>query len=278
MPEHHPRKRFGQHFLHDRGIVQRILDAFDPQPGETLVEIGPGPGALTRPLLARSALLHVVELDRDLAARLRTDFPPDRLVVHEADALKFDFCALAPHTDVQVSRETGGRERPPPHGKLRLIGNLPYNISTPLLFHLLDQGTCIQDMLFMLQKEVVDRMAAAPGGKDYGRLSVMIQWQLRVEKLFDVHPGAFTPPPKVDSSVVRLVPHATPLIQVRDPKLFAYVVRAAFAQRRKTLRNNLKNLCSGDRLAALGIDPQRRAETLTLAEFATLANALPPVA
>jgi 16S rRNA (adenine1518-N6/adenine1519-N6)-dimethyltransferase len=305
-----PKKRFGQHFLHDRGIVQRILDAFDPQPGETLVEIGPGPGALTRPLLARHTPLHVVELDRDLAAHLRADFPPEQLVVHEADALKFDFCALAPHTDVQVSRddsmdaggtspgmgevdragswrsrampgavaETGSRERPPPGGTLRLIGNLPYNISTPLLFHLLDQSACIQDMLFMLQKEVVDRMAAAPGGKDYGRLSVMIQWRLRVEKLFDVRPGAFTPPPKVDSSVVRLVPHATPPIQVRDVDDFARVVRAAFAQRRKTLRNNLKGLISGDRLAALGIDPQRRAETLTLTEFAALANALPPLA
>ena len=272
-----PKKRFGQHFLHDRGVVQRILDVFDPQPGETLVEIGPGPGALTRPLLERHSPLHVVELDRDLAARLRTDsdrwlparstspipglVPPDQLVVHEADALRFDFCALAPIG-----------------GKLRVIGNLPYNISTPLLFHLLDQSACIQDMLFMLQKEVVDRMAAAPGGKDYGRLSVMIQWRLRVEKLFDVRPGAFTPPPKVDSSVVRLVPHATPLIQVRDADVFAHLVRAAFAQRRKTLRNNLKGLMTGDRLAALGIDPQRRAETLTLAEFAALANALPPVA
>jgi 16S rRNA (adenine1518-N6/adenine1519-N6)-dimethyltransferase len=258
MPHIQPKKRFGQHFLHDRGIVQRILDAFNPQPGETLVEIGPGPGALTRPLLERSTPLHVVELDRDLAARLRSDFPPEQLVVHEADALRFDFCSL-----ISTS------------GKLRLIGNLPYNISTPLLFHLLDQGACIQDMLFMLQKEVVDRLAAAPGGKDYGRLSVMIQWRLRVEKLFDVRPGAFTPPPKVDSSVVRLVPHAVPPIQVRDANVFAHVVRAAFAQRRKTLRNNLKGLMSSDQLAALGIDPQRRAETLTLAEFAALANALP---
>jgi 16S rRNA (adenine1518-N6/adenine1519-N6)-dimethyltransferase len=261
MPRIQPKKRFGQHFLHDRGVVQRILDAFDPQPGETLVEIGPGPGALTRPLLERSAPLHVVELDRDLAARLRSDFPAGKLVVHEADALKFDFCALTP---------TGG--------KLRVIGNLPYNISTPLLFHLLDQSTCIQDMLFMLQKEVVDRLAAAPGGKDYGRLSVMIQWQLLVEKLFDVPPGAFTPPPKVDSSVVRLVPHSVPPVQVRDAEVFAQVVRAAFAQRRKTLRNNLKGLLTTDRLESLGIDPQRRAETLTLAEFAELANALSPVA
>ena len=261
MSSPHPKKRFGQHFLHDRNVVGRIVTALAPHAGDHVVEIGPGTGALTHELAARLSHFDAVELDRDLLAHLQSSVPPGRLTLHSADALKFDFCRL-----MQEGR------------KLRLVGNLPYNISTPLLFHLLDQGTCIQDMLFMLQKEVVDRMAAAPGGKDYGRLSVMIQWQLRVEKLFDVHPGAFTPPPKVDSSVVRLVPHATPLIQVRDPKLFAYVVRAAFAQRRKTLRNNLKNLCSGDRLAALGIDPQRRAETLTLAEFATLANALPPVA
>jgi 16S rRNA (adenine1518-N6/adenine1519-N6)-dimethyltransferase len=270
IPHLQPKKRFGQHFLHDRGIVQRILDAFDPQPGETLVEIGPGPGALTRPLLERCTTLHVVELDRDLAAHLRADSDhwlparstsPAQLVVHEADALKFDFCSLAPAG-----------------GTLRIIGNLPYNISTPLLFHLLEQRHCIGDMLFMLQKEVVDRMAAAPGGKDYGRLSVMIQWQLRVEKLFDVRPGAFTPPPKVDSSVVRLVPHATPPIQVRDADAFAQLVRAAFAQRRKTLRNNLKGLMTAESLEALGIDPQRRAETLTLVEFAAIANALPPAA
>jgi 16S rRNA (adenine1518-N6/adenine1519-N6)-dimethyltransferase len=261
MPHIQPKKRFGQHFLHDHGVVQRILDAFDPQPGETLVEIGPGPGALTRPLLERCTTLHVVELDRDLAAHLRTGFPPAQLAVHEADALKFDFCSLVPE---------GGR--------LRIIGNLPYNISTPLLFHLLEQRHCIGDMLFMLQKEVVDRMAAAPGGKDYGRLSVMLQWQLRVEKLFDVPPGAFTPPPKVDSSVVRLVPHALAPVQVRDAAAFAQVVRAAFAQRRKTLRNNLKGLMPAATLESLGIDPQRRAETLTLVEFAAVANALPPAA
>jgi 16S rRNA (adenine1518-N6/adenine1519-N6)-dimethyltransferase len=277
MPSFQPKKRFGQHFLHDRGIVQRILDAFDPQPDETLVEIGPGPGALTKPLLERCTRLHVVELDRDLAAQLRANsdrwlparstspvpglVAPERLVVHEADALRFDFGALAP-----------------PGGKIRLIGNLPYNISTPLLFHLLDQERYIHDMLFMLQKEVVDRMAAAPGGKDYGRLSVMIQWRLRVEKLFDVHPGAFTPPPKVNSSVVRLVPHAQPPVQVHHAGVFARVVQASFAQRRKTLRNNLKGLMTAETLEALGIDPQRRAETLTLAEFAALANALPPAA
>jgi len=257
MPEHRARKRFGQHFLHDRGVVNRILDALNPQPDETLVEIGPGLGALTRPLLERVPHLHVVELDRDLAARLRAEFPTTRLTVHEADALKFDFCVLAP----------GG-------GKLRLIGNLPYNISTPLLFHLLNQERCIADMLFMLQKEVVERMSAAPGSKDYGRLTVMIQWRLAVRKLFDVRPGAFTPPPRVDSSVLRLIPHAAPPIAVEDPRRFAQLVQAAFAHRRKTLRNNLKGLLPTETIAALGIDPGRRAETLTLTEFAALAGAM----
>jgi 16S rRNA (adenine1518-N6/adenine1519-N6)-dimethyltransferase len=260
VSEHRPRKRFGQNFLRDRGVVQRILAALDPQPGETIVEIGPGLGALTQPLLERLPLLHVVELDRDLAARLRAGHSPERLSVHEADALKFDFCSLA----------ASGK-------KLRLIGNLPYNISTPLLFHLLDQRRCVHDMLFMLQKEVVERMAAVPGGRDYGRLSVMIQSQMQVEKLFDVRPGAFHPPPKVDSSVVRLVPHATPPVTIRDAEGFARLVKAAFAQRRKTLRNNLKGLLPAETIAVLGIEPERRAETLTLAEFATLANALPPV-
>jgi len=254
--EHRARKRFGQHFLHDRGIIQRILAALAPQPGDIIVEIGPGLGALTRPLLEHCAPLHVVELDRDLAARLRAEFPPERLVVHEADALKFDFRALA-----------GDR-------RLRIVGNLPYNVSTPLLFHLLDQADCISDMLFMLQKEVVERMAATPGSKDYGRLSVMLQWRLQVEKLFDVRPGAFTPPPKVDSAVVRLTPHAAPLVAVDDADALARVVRAAFSQRRKTLRNTLRGLLTPEALQALDIDPTRRAETLSLAEFARLANSL----
>jgi 16S rRNA (adenine1518-N6/adenine1519-N6)-dimethyltransferase len=255
--QHRPRKRFGQHFLHDRGIVQRILDAFDPKPGETVVEIGPGLGALTRPLLERLPHLHVVEFDRDLVTRLRADFPPERLSIHQADALKFDFHSLAPAT-----------------GKLRVIGNLPYNISTPLLFHLLDQQEVISDMLFMLQKEVVERMAAAPGGKDYGRLSVMLQSRVLVEKLFDVRPGAFTPPPQVDSSIVRLVPHAVPPVLIDNRENFARLVQAAFAHRRKTLRNNLKGLLAAEAIATLGVEPERRAETLTLAEFAALANAL----
>ncbi len=257
MSEHRARKRFGQHFLHDRGVIERILAALNPRPGDTIVEIGPGLGALTAPLLEIIPHLHAVELDRDLAARLREQYPPECLTLHEADALKFDFRALLPAG-----------------GQLRVIGNLPYNISTPILFHLLDQGECIRDMLFMLQKEVVDRLAAAPGGKDYGRLSVMIQWRLRVEKLFDVRPDAFTPPPRVDSSVVRLVPHPVPPVTVNNPAAFAQLVKMAFAQRRKTLRNNLKGLLVSEKIAALGIEPERRAETLTLAEFAALANAV----
>jgi 16S rRNA (adenine1518-N6/adenine1519-N6)-dimethyltransferase len=272
MSRHVPRKRFGQHFLRDRGVVERILRAFHPQPSDVVVEIGPGEGVLTGELIGRVQRLHVVELDRDLAARLRAQFPAAALTVHQHDALRFDFCALA----------DGAR--------LRLIGNLPYNISTPLLFHLLEQLNCgasasaraasagkpqaaIADMLFMLQKEVVDRLAAAPGGKDYGRLSVMIQWRLAVEKLFDVGPNAFRPPPQVDSSVVRLVPHPLPPIDVRDPERFGDIVRAAFAHRRKTLRNNLKGLVSAEAFDTAGVDPNRRAETLSLQEFARLCRA-----
>ncbi len=254
---HYPRKRFGQHFLHDRAIVQRIVKVFAPHVGETVVEIGPGRGALTRTLLERVTRLHAVELDRDLVAALQAEFGDAGLTVHSADALEFDYCTLAP---------PGGR------GRVRVIGNLPYNISTPLLFHLLDQAGCIGDMLFMLQKEVVDRLAAAPGGKDYGRLSVMIQWRLKVERLFNVAPGAFTPPPKVDSSVVRLVPHAVPPVHVHDPQRFAQIVQAAFSQRRKVLRNTLKGLVAPETMERLGIDPGRRAETLSLQEFAGLAN------
>jgi len=256
MKEHRARKRFGQHFLHDRGVIGRIVAALAPRPEDRIVEIGPGTGALTRALLTRVAHLDAVELDRDLIARLRSDFPADKLTLHGADALKFDFCRLAP----------AGH-------KLRLAGNLPYNISTPLLFHLLDQAACIQDMLFMLQREVVTRLGAAPGGKDYGRLSVMIQYRCSVEKLFDVASGAFTPPPQVDSTVVRLVHHAAPPVAVNDPEKFARLVQAGFASRRKVLRNTLKNFLRAEEMQALGIDPTRRAETLTLAEFAVLSNA-----
>ncbi len=255
---HQARKRFGQHFLHDPRVIDRIIDSFAPATDDLIVEIGPGHGALTRALLSRSTTVYAVELDRDLIGTLQAAFGEQTgLTLFQADALAFDFCGLA-HDK----------------GKLRVIGNLPYNISTPLLFHLLDQADCIADMCFMLQKEVVDRLAAAPGGKDYGRLSVMVQWRCQVRKLFDVGHGAFKPPPKVDSSVVRLVPRPTPETVVNDPARFARIVRDAFAQRRKTLRNALKGMLSADEFHAAGIDPGRRAETLSVEEFITLSNSV----
>ncbi|MHB8623095.1 MAG: 16S rRNA (adenine(1518)-N(6)/adenine(1519)-N(6))-dimethyltransferase RsmA [Sulfuricaulis sp.] len=257
MKPRHTRQRFGQHFLRDRQIISRIMAALAPQPEDRIVEIGPGTGALTRELVARIGHLDAVELDRDLISRLQAEIPSEALTLHSADALKFRFCQLVP----------AGRQ-------LRLVGNLPYNISTPLLFHLLDQAECIQDMLFMLQKEVAQRLQAAPGGKDYGRLSVMIQYRCATEKLFDVAPTAFIPPPKVDSSMIRLKPHAAPPVVVENHERFARVVRAAFASRRKTLRNNLKAWLSAEQMHGLGIDPNRRAETLSLAEFAALSNAV----
>ncbi|HEY5790777.1 MAG TPA: 16S rRNA (adenine(1518)-N(6)/adenine(1519)-N(6))-dimethyltransferase RsmA [Gammaproteobacteria bacterium] len=254
---HRPRKRFGQNFLRDAQVVARIVAAIAPRPGERLLEIGPGEGALTGPLLEASGELTALELDRDLVAALQRRFPQGSgLTLLEGDALAFDFRALA----------AGAR--------LRLVGNLPYNISTPLLFHLFDQRDAVADMHFMLQKEVVDRLAAEPGSKAYGRLSVMAQYHCAVRPLFDVPPGAFRPPPKVDSTVVRLRPHPAPPVAV-DPVRLRAVVTAAFAQRRKTLRNTLRGLLEAPALEAAGIDPGRRAETLTLAEFAHLAERLP---
>lgn len=256
MAKHIARKRFGQHFLQDQRYIERIIAAFAPVPTDRIVEIGPGLGVLTRALLQHAHGLDAIELDRDLVAQLQRDMVPlGGLTLHNADALDFDFCRLAPGPQT-----------------LRIIGNLPYNISTPILFHLFDQLDCIHDMLFMLQKEVVDRMCAQPGGRDYGRLSVMLQWRCRVESLFHVPPGAFSPPPKVDSAIVRLTPHPHPVMEVRDSVYFSALVKAAFAQRRKTLRNTLKNMVSAEVMQTLGIDPGRRAETLSLAEFAALAN------
>lgn len=252
--KHIPRKRFGQHFLHDQSVIERIAAAVGPQPGDTLVEIGPGEGALTGALLARIPHMLAVELDRDLVPRLRARFG-DALEVHQADALRFDFAALAP-----------------PEG-LRVAGNLPYNISTPLIFHLLDSAAQIRDMTFLLQLEVVERLAAEPGSKQYGRLSVMVQYRCRVDALFRVGPGAFTPPPKVDSAVVRLQPYPEPPHAAQDEAMFAKVVAQAFAQRRKTLGRALKDLLDAPRIAAAGIDPVRRAETLSVAEFVALADA-----
>jgi len=255
---HTPRKRFGQHFLHDQTVIERIVAALHPQPGDHMVEIGPGRGALTRPLLAAVGALDVIELDRDLIPLLRAECAGmGELRIHQADALKFDFTALVRHGE-----------------RLRIVGNLPYNISTPLLFHLLDQMQAIQDMHFMLQKEVVQRMVAAPGGKDYGRLSVMLQYRCEMEKLFTVGAGAFSPPPRVESAVVRIIPRAQPAVHLDDEAAFARVVSAAFAQRRKTLRNSLKTLLTGQQIRALGIAPDARAEQLSLDQFALLSNAL----
>lgn len=257
---HRPRKRFGQNFLHDPGVIRGIVAAIHPRAGEHMVEIGPGLGALTAPLMAVLGEMDVVELDRDLIPGLERQFADSgTLRIHNSDALKFDFCALA---------GAGSGE------KLRVVGNLPYNISTPLIFHLLEQSRCIRDMHFMLQKEVVDRLAAQPGGGDYGRLSVMVQYHCRVEKLFGVPPGAFNPPPRVHSAIVRLVPYPEPPSPATDEKCFARVVAQAFSQRRKTLRNNMKKLLDAEAIAALGIDPGCRAETLSLAQFVALANAV----
>ncbi len=256
MP-HRPRKRFGQNFLHDPIVIARILRAIGPRPGEHLVEIGPGRGAITTQLLEACGELDAVELDRDLIeplARLCADL--GRLRIHGLDALALDFCSLA----------LDGRP-------LRLVGNLPYNISTPLLFHLLAQAGCIADMHFMLQKEVVERMAAQPGGKIYGRLSVMLQMFCDVEPLFDIGPGAFTPAPKVHSSFVRLRPLAQPRVPIADPGRFALVVSRAFGQRRKTLRNALRGLLDEAAMQSVGVDPAERAERLDLAAFAALATA-----
>ena len=251
------RKRFGQNFLQDHSVIDRIVQAIDPRPGQRVVEIGPGRGALTIPLLKTLGRLEVIELDRDLVAWLGRELTAHgELVVHEADALSFDFRALAAG------------------GALRIAGNLPYNISTPLLFHLFDQGDAVQDMHFMLQKEVVDRLAAEPGSKTYGRLSVMAQYHCRVVPLFDVPPHAFHPAPKVDSSVVRLLPHATPPVDVTHIENLDRVVAKAFMQRRKTLRNGLRELLDEAQIRAAGIDPAIRAERLSLAEFAALANRL----
>jgi 16S rRNA (adenine1518-N6/adenine1519-N6)-dimethyltransferase len=257
MKEYHrPRKRFGQHFLKDFNIVQRIVMAIDPHQDQHLVEIGPGLGVLTENLLPLVEKLDAVELDRDLIPKLHAAYLPlGNFTIHSADALRFDFCALATN-----------------HEKLRIVGNLPYNISTPLIFHLIDQIQCIQDMHFMLQKEVVDRLAAQPNSSDYGKLSVMIQYHCQVQSMFNVPPDAFSPPPKVDSSIVRLVPHQTPPVAVKDLVLFEQLVSRAFAQRRKTLRNNLKVWLNDEQWKASGIDPQRRAETLSIEEFARLTH------
>ncbi len=253
MKAHRPRKRFGQHFLTDPGVIDAIVRAIGPQPGDTIVEIGPGQGAITEPLAKQAGRLHCVELDRDLAASLRRRFGNrDNVAIHEADALKFDFCSLG--------------------DSLRIVGNLPYNISTPLLFHLVDSRDCIADMYFMLQKEVVDRMTASPGSKAYGRLGIMLGCHLSVEALFDVGPQCFDPPPAVMSAVVRLTPLGAGRPAIDDEKLLGRLVATAFGQRRKTLRNALKTMVDEAELRSLGIDPGDRPESIPVSDYVALAN------
>ncbi len=247
-----PRKRFGQHFLTDRHYLERIVEAIGPRRGDAMVEIGPGTGLLTERLAAALERLHVVEIDRDLAAALRRRFAPDRVVVHEADALEFDFARL-----------------PAP---LRVVGNLPYNVSTPILFRMAALAERIEDCVFMLQKEVVDRMVAEPASPDYGRLSVMLQYRFAMACALRVPPGAFTPPPRVESALVRMRPLGPRRLRARDERLFEAIVAAAFSQRRKTLRNAARALVLEAAFAAAGIDPGRRGETLSVAQFVALAD------
>jgi 16S rRNA (adenine1518-N6/adenine1519-N6)-dimethyltransferase len=250
---HVPRKRFGQNFLTDEAVIAAIIAAIAPQSRDLLVEIGPGLGALTRPLAALLQHLHVVEIDRDIIARLRIEFPAARVTVHEGDALRFDFSALG--------------------NRLRVIGNLPYNISTPLLFHLARHAGAVRDLHVMLQKEVVDRMVAAPSSSEYGRLSVMLQYRFEMERVLDVPSAAFHPVPKVESAVVRMMPFAPLPHPARDESRLAAVVAAAFGQRRKTLRNTLKGYLGAADFERLGVDSGLRAQDLSVADFVTLADA-----
>ncbi|MDQ3228645.1 MAG: 16S rRNA (adenine(1518)-N(6)/adenine(1519)-N(6))-dimethyltransferase RsmA [Pseudomonadota bacterium] len=255
LNDHRIKKSLGQHFLHDRSVVEKIILAVDPRPGERIVEIGPGQGALTLPLLKKHGALTAIEFDRDLLDPLtHAAREVGALTLIPADVLNVDFTTLANGTPI------------------RLVGNLPYNVSSPILFHALNHAAAVRDMHFMLQKEVVDRMAAGPGSKVYGRLSVMLQAYCDVTPLFDVGPGAFRPPPKVDSAVVRLVPRAADRIGVNDPARLAAVVRAAFGQRRKTLRNALQSVADVAMIEAAGLRTDARAEQIEVAGFIRLAN------
>ncbi len=254
---HKAKKRFGQNFLHDDAVISKIVDAINPEPDENLVEIGPGLGALTEPVIERAGAISVVELDRDLAHRLRHHpFLASKLTIYETDALKFDFSQLS-------------SEKP-----LRLFGNLPYNISTPLIFHLLTFNQQVKDMHFMLQKEVVERMAAAPNCKAYGRLSIMTQYQCQVIPVMEIGPEAFNPAPKVDSAIVRLVPHQTIKNPAKDITTLNKVCLAAFNQRRKTIRNSFKKLLTVEQIESLGIDAGIRPDNLTPDQYITIANFL----
>ena len=259
MTEHRTRKRFGQHFLHDRNLVDLMVRTLGLQKDDTLVEIGPGRGALTYPLLEQLPHLHVVELDRDLIALLRQENSPERLTIHESDALRFDFRTLKP------------ADKP-----LRVIGNLPYNISTPLVYHLLSQADAISDMTYMLQKEVVDRHAASPGTGDWGRLSIMVQYHCQADYLFFVSPEAFSPPPRVDSAVVRLMPHASLPHPADDEEHLRRLVAQAFTQRRKAIRNSLKSQVTLEQFEQAGIDAGLRPDQLSVADYVALANITRP--
>ena len=255
---HQAKKRFGQHFLHERAVVDRIVRTMDPKPGQRIVEIGPGLGALTGPLLEKCGTLTAIEIDRDVIPQLDAAYG-EKLHIIEGDALEVDFGALAAEL--------------PGEGKLRLAGNLPYNISTPLLFHLLESADLIADMHFMLQKEVVDRICAEPDTEDYGRLTASLAARADAAALFTVGPGAFKPPPQVDSAVVKIVPRK-PAFEIRDLATYDRVVKAAFGLRRKTLSNALKGVATVEQIQAAGIDPRARGETLSPEEFARLANGL----
>jgi len=253
MSPHRPRKRFGQHFLKDPGVIDAIVREISATSDDVIVEIGPGRGAITKPLARQAGTLHVIELDRDLAARLRDEYvAAANVVVHEADALRFDYSTLGE--------------------RLRIVGNLPYNISTPLLFHLLGYRGCIRDMHFMLQKEVVDRMAAQPGSKAYGRLTIMLGCHFQIEALFDVDRQAFDPPPDVTSAIVRLLPLAEGTYVVDDEALLSNLVATAFSQRRKTIRNALQKVVTPEELTSAGIGPGLRAEAIPIDRFVALAN------
>ena len=253
MKKYKTKKRFGQHFLHDQNVIQKLIYAINPLQSDKLVEIGPGLGALTFPLLSEIDSLHVIEIDRDIIKRLK-EKNNDQLTIHESDALKFDFAELA---DNQI---------------LRVVGNLPYNISTPLIFHLLSSTSNIQDMHFMLQNEVVQRITAKPGSKAFGRLSVMVQYYCDTEYLFFVGPESFAPPPKVDSAILRLTPRKEAVLKANNEEQLSKIVAQAFSMRRKTLRNNLKKILSSEEIKSLGIDPSARAETLNVEDFVKLSN------
>lgn len=254
--QHQPRKRFGQHFLTDSAVIEQMVRTIQPSDEQIIVEIGPGQGALTLPLLDRIQHLHLVELDRDLIADLTRRIASQRITLHTTDALKFDFATLCP----------AGRQ-------LRIVGNLPYNISTPLMFHLLAQAEIIEDMHFMLQKEVVDRLVAQPGNSDWGRLSVMMQYQCACDELFFVPPSAFSPPPKVDSAIVRLQPHRPLPHPAEQPAMLQRLVAQAFTQRRKVISNGIRSFLDSSAIAAAGVDPGLRPDAIDVAGFVALANA-----